>query len=150
MQKTRILAVAAMTVLCSSVWAGLKAQDQGSSPSEAERMKAVQAVRLINTAEIVYSSGSKQDSIAPHGHFGSWKELNESGAVKTLQGRSLQWKDVQLSPDPQIMPGWYLDLIVPADGQSWSVALHDKRDGDGLFSVFSDATGIIYLGAPMK
>ncbi len=27
------------------------------------------------------------------------------------------------------------------------VALHDTKDGDGLFSVFSDQSGIIFLGA---
>jgi len=26
--------------------------------------------------------------------------------------------------------------------------LHDKKDGDGLFSVFSAQCGIIFLGAP--
>jgi len=31
-----------------------------------------------------------------------------------------------------------------------SIALHDTRHGGGLFSVFSDQSGIIYLGAPMQ
>jgi hypothetical protein len=31
-----------------------------------------------------------------------------------------------------------------------SIALHDARRCDGLYSVFSDQSGIIYLGAPMQ
>lgn len=149
MQKSRILAVGAAALLFSGVWVGLRAQ-QNEVPDHGERARAVSAVRLINTAEVVYFSGSKQDSIDPHGRFGSWDELNQSGVIKALQSRWAESKNLQLSSGPEIMPGWQLDLLVPADGKSWSIALHDKRDGDGLFSVFSDATGIIYLGAPMQ
>ena len=99
-----------------------------SSPSQSERSQAITLVRKINTAEITYSSS------AGHGRFGSWDELNQSGALK----------------DAEVMPGWHLDLLVPADGKSWSIALHDQREGDALFSVFSDASGIIYIGAPLQ
>jgi hypothetical protein len=51
---------------------------------------------------------------------------------------------------PEIIPGYRLDLIVSPDGNSFMVALHDRKEGDGLFSVFSDQTGIIYLGAPLQ
>jgi hypothetical protein len=40
-------------------------------------------------------------------------------------------------------------LLVSADGKSYSVALHDTSEGDGLFSVFSDQNGIIFLGSPL-
>jgi hypothetical protein len=99
-----------------------------SSPSRSQRSQAITLVRKINTAEISYSS------TAGHGRFGSWDELNQSGALK----------------DAEVMPGWHLDLLVPADGKSWSIGLHDQREGDGLFSVFSDASGIIYIGAPLQ
>jgi hypothetical protein len=58
-------------------------------------------------------------------------------------------KDLQVSAGPEVMPGYRLDLLVSADGKSYSVALHDTRDGDGLFSVFSDQNGIIFLGSPL-
>jgi len=56
----------------------------------------------------------------------------------------------QASSGTDLMPGYHLDLLVSADGKSYSVALHDKRDGDGLFSVFSDQNGIIFLGSPLQ
>jgi hypothetical protein len=59
-------------------------------------------------------------------------------------------KDLQLSAGREVIPGYRLDLIVSPDGQSYSIALHDKKEGDGLFSVFSDSTGIIYWGAPLQ
>lgn len=145
MRESRILIVTVASVLASAAWFGLRAQ-QSTGPDQAERAKAVQAVRLINTAEVVYFSGSKKGSIDTHGRFGSWDELNQSGVVKALES---QW-NLQLSTSDEIMPGWHLDLLVSADGKSWLIALHDKRDGDKLFSVFSDASGIIYLGAPMQ
>lgn len=149
MSKSRRFAIGAAAILFAAISAGLRAQDQKISPNHEERAKAISVVRLINTAEVMYFSGSKQDSIDPHGRFGSWEELNASGVVKELQSHPM-WKNLQISAGPEVMPGWQLDLLVPAGGQSWSIALHDKREGDGLFSVFSDSTGIIYLGAPMS
>jgi len=58
-------------------------------------------------------------------------------------------KDLQVSAGPEVMPGYRLDLLVSVDGKSYSLALHDTRDGDGLFSVFSDQSGIIFLGSPL-
>jgi len=66
--------------------------------------------------------------------------------------QSLQWarvKDLQVSAGPEVMQDYRLDLLVSADGKSYSVALHDTRDGNGLFSVFSDQNGIIFLGSPL-
>jgi hypothetical protein len=73
-----------------------------------------------------------------HGRFASWTELYDSGLVKELQ----------VSPGAEVISGYHLDLLASPDGKSFMLALHDKKDGDGLFSVFSDQTGIIFLGAP--
>lgn len=150
MSKSRRFTVGAAAILLAAISVGLRAQDQKASPDQEERAKAISVVRLINTAEIMYSDGSKQDSIDAHGHFGSWDELNQSGVVKALESQWTEAKGLQLSTGPDVMPGWHLDLLVSADGKSWSIALHDQREGDGLFSLFSDSTGIIYLGAPMQ
>ncbi len=72
--------------------------------------------------------------------------------VQRFAQSGLQWamvKDLQVSAGPEVMRGYHLDLLVSADGKSYSVALHDTRDGDGLFSVFSDQNGIIFLGSPL-
>ncbi len=63
--------------------------------------------------------------------------------------QSAAMKHLQFSPGPEVMPGYRLDLLVSVDGQSYSLALHDTREGDGLFSVFSDQSGIIYLGSSL-
>jgi hypothetical protein len=147
MRTSRFQIIAAAVLLLVALSATSRAQIQ-KSPNQAERARAVSLVRLINTAEIMYASGTKDGSVAAHGNFGSWDELNKSGAVKAIQGRWAEAKDLPISAGPETMPGWHLDLLVSCDGKSWSVALHDQRDGDGLFSVFSNESGIIFLGAP--
>jgi hypothetical protein len=124
-------------------------QDQ-KSPKQEERARAVNLVRLINTAEVTYSSGSKKGATDGHSRFGTWDELYAAGSVKSVQDRWAMVKDLQVSAGPEVLPGYHLDVLVSPDGQSYSIALHDKKEGDGLFSVFSDQTGIIYLGAPMQ
>jgi hypothetical protein len=129
-----ISAVGLLLVVLSAV---LRAQDQ-KSPSQEERRKAINLVRAINVAEVRYSSGTAKGANDGHGRFGSWTELYSSGLVKELQ----------VSPGSEVISGYHLDLLASPDGQSFMIALHDKKDGDGLFSVFSDQTGIIFLGAP--
>jgi hypothetical protein len=46
--------------------------------------------------------------------------------------------------------GYRGDLIVAADGLSYSFAVHDQQEGHRLFSVFTDQVGIIYLGEPLQ
>jgi hypothetical protein len=52
--------------------------------------------------------------------------------------------------DQRGIPGYRVDLIVSPDGQSYSLAVHDQQEGHGLFSVFSDQVGIIYLAEPLQ
>ncbi len=131
MRTSRFQIISGMVVLIAALSVVLRAQDQ-KSPSQEERRKAINLVRAINTAEVRYSSG------VSHGRFASWDELYGSGLVK----------DLQVSAGPEVIPGYHLDLLASPDGKSFMVALHDKKDGDGLFSVFSDESGIIFLGAP--
>jgi hypothetical protein len=135
--------------LVVGISATLLAKDE-KSPSEEERGKAVNVVRLINTAELWYSNGTKKDESDAHGSYASWEELYKSGLLKTVQDKWPMVKDLKVSASPELMPGYQLDLLVSANGKSYSVALHDKRDGDGLFSVFSDQNGIIFLGSPLQ
>ena len=131
MRISRLQIISAVVLLIVALSAASRAQDQ-KSPSQEERMKAINLVRAINTAEVLYSVNIS------HGRFASWTELYDSGLVK----------DLQVSPGPEVIPGYHLDLLASPDGKSFMLALHDKKDGDGLFSVFSDQSGIIFLGAP--
>ena len=140
-----------LLLLIVGISAKVVAQDQ-KKPSQEERAKAVNVVRLINTAELWYNRGTKTktDAIEAHGRYASWDELNNSGALKTVQGQWTMVKDLQVSASPEVMQGYRLDLLVSADGKSYSLALHDTKNDDGLFSVFSDQNGIIFLGSPLQ
>ena len=131
MRLSRIQIISGVVLLLIALSVASSAQDQ-ISPSQEERRKAINLVRAINTAEVRYNVNIS------HGRFASWTELYDSGLVKELQ----------VSPGPEVIPGYHLDLLASPDGKSFMLALHDKKDGDGLFSVFSDQTGILFLGAP--
>lgn len=125
---------------------------QHQSPSDEERAKAVNMIRLINTAELWYNFGTKtkNGAIASHGRYGTWQELTSSGMLNTVQGEVGFLKGLEISSEPEVMKGYQLSLLVSADGKSYLVALHDKREGDGLLSVFSDQNGLIFLGSPLQ
>jgi hypothetical protein len=137
MRISRFQVGSTMLLVVVALSAASRAPDQ-KSPSQEERRKAINLVRAINVAEVRYSSGTTKGANDGHGRFGSWTELYSSGLLK----------DLQVSPGPEVIPGDRLDLLASPDGQSFMIALHDTRDGDGLFSVFSDQSGIIFLGAP--
>jgi hypothetical protein len=149
MHKLRNYIGVAVLLLLIGISAKLLAQDQ-KSPNHEERSRAVNVVRLINTAEQWYNGGTKKDATDAHGRYASWDELLKSGILKTVQDQWAMVKDLQVSASPEVMQGYHLDLLVSADGKSYSVALHDTKDGDGLFSVFSDQNGIIFLGSPLQ
>jgi hypothetical protein len=168
MRTSRFHVIVAVLLLLVGISAKLLAQEQ-KSPSHGEPAKAVNLVRLINTAENWYDTGinTNTGAIEAHGRYASWDELNNSGVLKTLQDQfrsqasgarvslrsSVQWaavKDLQVSAGPEVMPGYRLDLLISVDGQSYSLALHDTREGDGLFSLFSDQSGIIYSGSALQ
>jgi|ERR1700686_4984003 hypothetical protein len=131
MRISRFQIISAVVLLLVALSAASRAQEQ-KSPSQEERRKAINLVRAINTAEVLYNVNIS------HGRFASWTDLYDSGLVKELQ----------VSPGSEIIPGYHLDLLASPDGKSFMIALHDTKDGDGLFSVFSDQSGIIFLGAP--
>lgn len=137
MRISRFQIISAVCLVLVVLSSASRAQDQ-KSPNEQERRKAINLVRAINTAEVRYYSGTTKEANDGHGRFGSWAELCSSGLVK----------DLQVSAGPEVIPGYRLDLLASQDGKSFIIALHDTKDGDGLFSVFSDQSGIIFLGAP--
>lgn len=149
MRTLRFYSFFAVVLLLVGICAVLSARTQDQeSPNREQRAKAVNVVRLLNTAEVVYNT--KKAEAEGGGRFASWDDLYASGILKPMQERWTAPKGLQLSEGPEIIPGYHLDLIVAADGQSYSIALHDKRESDHLFSVFSDQSGIIYLGAPLQ
>jgi hypothetical protein len=151
MDRLRGYIAVTLLILLVGISAKLLAQNQ-KMPSQEERARAVAVVRLINTAERWYNRGTntKTDAIEAHGRYASWDQLNNSGALKTVQSQWDTVKDLQVSASREVMQGYRLDLLVSADGKSYSLALHDTKSDDGLFSVFSDQNGIIFLGSPLQ
>jgi len=149
MRTSRLPILIAAVLLFVAVSAVLGAQDQKSASRE-ERTKAVNFVRLVNTAELHYKTGTKQGANDSHGRYASWDELYASGVLKAVQDQWPMVRDIQFSRGPEAIPGYRLDLLVSSDGQLYSLALHDTKEGDGLFSVFSDQHGLIFLGSPLQ
>lgn len=102
------------------------------------RLVNVDLVRLINTAERDYSQA--------HGSFADWNELYRSGAIVSVQKRSPDTKDLALGSGPEVVPGWFLTIVVSRDGKNYQLSLRDLDDKQCQFSFFSDPTGLIYHG----
>ncbi len=86
MHTSRFHIVVAVVFLLVGISVTLRAQDQKSASHE-ERAKAVNLVRLINTAELWYARGTKtkNGAVDAHGRYASWDELYNSGVLKTVQ-----------------------------------------------------------------
>jgi len=118
MRISRFRAISAAALLLAAFSAALRGRDQ-KSPNQEERVKAINLVRAIDTAEVRYSAEIS------NGRLASWPELYSSGALK----------DLHVSAGSEVNPGYHpLDLLASADGRSFLLALHNTRSGDGLFS----------------
>ncbi|HXW56299.1 MAG TPA: hypothetical protein VEJ67_11155 [Candidatus Cybelea sp.] len=111
---------------------------QMPTPEEIEHQNAVEAVRIINTAEYDYRTD--------HGRFGSWNDVYASGVVTNLLRTWPKVKDLSISSSDEIIPGYRLTLLVGGDGNAYSVSLHEMKSHGCGFSVFSDQAGLIYQG----
>jgi hypothetical protein len=100
------------------------------------RLIGAHVVRLINTAELDYSDA--------HGSFAEWNALYRSGAVVAAEKRSSE--GTGLGPGPEVVPGWFLSIVVSPDGKSYQLSLRNIDDKQCRFSFFSDASGLIYQG----
>ena len=103
-----------------------------------ERARVVDVVRIINTAEYEY----RRD----HGSFAVWPDLYTSGAVEKVQKQVDQWAVLPISVGSQVIPGYFMNLLVSRDAGSYSVSLHEAGSNDCGFSIFSDTSGLIYEG----
>jgi hypothetical protein len=150
MRTSRFRIVFAVALLLVGISVSLLVQEQ-KSPSHEEHAKAVNLVRLINAAKLWYNRGTRTESgaIDAHGRYASWDELNNGGALKTVQGQMTMVKDLQNSAGPKVMEGIASICSFLPTGNRTPLRCIDTRDGDGLFPVFSDQNGIIFLGSPL-
>jgi hypothetical protein len=103
-----------------------------------DHAKVVDLVRIINTAEYEYRGD--------HGSFAVWPDLYTSGAVEKVQKQVEQWTALPITMGSQVIPGYFMTLLVSRDAGSYSVSLHEAGSNDCGFSVFSDESGLIYEG----
>ncbi|HKV48716.1 MAG TPA: hypothetical protein VJN69_11555 [Candidatus Acidoferrales bacterium] len=96
----------------------------------------INLVRTINTAEINYRK--------KYGHFADFDALNAEGLIKRYGSA-----DVTFAKSPDVLPNLQVTVLVPAAQDTWLIALHDKSAEIGPYSVFSDASGIIYHAEPL-
>jgi hypothetical protein len=110
----------------------------GPAAQALDHARVVDVVRIINTAEYEY----RRD----HGSFAVWPDLFTSGAVEKVQKEVDQWTALPISTGSQVIPGYFMNLLVSSDAGSYSVSLHEAGSNDCGFSVFSDTSGLIYEG----
>jgi hypothetical protein len=112
---------------------------QSPTPEQIDHGKAVEAVRIVNTAEYDYR--------ADHGRFGSWTDVYASGIVTNLLRTWPKVKDLSISSSDEVIPGYRLTLLVADGGKAYSVSLHEMKSHGCGFSLFSDQAGLIYQGS---
>jgi hypothetical protein len=116
-----------------------KRQPQWPNPAPlTPREKAIEVVRVINTAEYDYHTD--------HGRFGSWNEVYASGAVTNLEQNWPKTKDLSIASGSEVIPGFRLTLLIAEDGAAYTLSLHEMQGHGCGLSVFSDQSGLIYQG----
>ncbi|MGC1904377.1 MAG: hypothetical protein WA715_11205 [Candidatus Acidiferrum sp.] len=153
MKKIHLLVAVAVGLTAVGGMAFRATGQEGTGSTQEEKATVIGFVRTINTAEVVYkmSAGDRRGG-GPRGRYGTWADLHSSGETeKYLQECPMAREDwSRQGIDQRGIPGYRVDLIVSPDGQSYSLAVHDQQEGHGLFSVFSDQVGIIYLAEPLQ
>ena len=102
------------------------------------REKAIEAVRVINTAEYDYRTD--------HNRFGTWDEVYASGVVTNLAQTWPKMRELSISSGTEVIPGFRLTLLVAEEGAAYSLSLHEMQSHGCGLSVFSDQSGLIYQG----
>lgn len=114
-------------------------QNPPSAATHRRRAQAVNAARLINTAEITYRSRN--------GRYAGWRELRPLARQIQFAGPVRpSHAELVLQDAPEVIPGWRLELTTSADGAHYQFALQDTEDKACGFSFFSDDHGVIYQG----
>lgn len=123
-----------------------------SGNAESEQQKgvfAVNTVRLINTAEYKYkfAHGGKV------GPFADFATLVSSGMLDS-EGHSPMFRRVidklNLKSTTEPVPGFAMSLIVSPDKQSYSLSIKEKGEHADPIEFFSDQSGVISQGRPLR
>lgn len=99
------------------------------------RRAAVQALRVLNTVEMIYRSQTES--------FGTFANLVASSAWDGQPGTGR----FSTESGTDLIPGFRLQLTT--DGQSFAMSLRDTMDPCG-FTAYTNSEGIIYTGYPIN
>lgn len=107
---------------------------------EAGGDKALNAIRIINTAEVyAYSTGTKY---LPLG------ELISSGSLRQAAGMNesfaATYSELNLQHGTELINGFDFALVVSSDGTAYKLSILQKGNCGAAY--FSDEHGIIYAG----
>jgi len=136
-----LIALSAAVVLMISAAQGFPQQAAQGAEEQPKRVRAVWAMRAINTAEMSFHRAN--------GRFGSFSELVSSSQFASLKG---PWGEPfanadAMKPEEGAVPGYKLRLVVASGGVSYSVRLLDVGSCEASF--FSDDVGVIFEAHPI-
>jgi hypothetical protein len=110
-----------------------------NAQDSADKLDAVNAVRVMNTAEMRY--------FAAHGKYVPADELGASQELKQLQSSKI-WPKAMSLVGAEPLPGFTLGITASPDGKAYQLSF--LRRGDNKLAFFSDERGIIYQAEPIK
>jgi hypothetical protein len=97
--------------------------------------------RLINTAEAQYKF--------TNGRYADYSTLLHSGQLKETDGHEFKISPRNLESETDPLPGYRLRLLIPSDASSYQLSIREKTADCGR-GLFSDETGVIFEGQPVK
>ena len=113
-----------------------------SAEQSQRKGQALNAVRVINTAEAWYFNENKK--------YAPLEVLANSPAMEAVKKSAGLWgesaRTISLDPKTDIVPGFEIHLTT--NGAKYSVSVRDKTDSCS-FSFFSDQQGVIFFGQPI-
>jgi hypothetical protein len=105
--------------------------------------KAVQLVRVLNTAESVHFKSS--------GKYGGIQELRDSGAIKEASERMKHFVRDAVTPeidDADILKHYSVSIQVSNSGKAYALIVKAKKVDE--LSFVSTEDGLIYRAAPLQ
>ena len=145
MKKHRIVLSTVLLVLALGLLTPQFAQEPSTDSEKTDQQKLHQTlgmglVRTINTAEVT-------DRIE-YGSYAPWQSLLAHQQEKFNHWRATYFPEEMFAGMPEILPGYSLRLNVHADGQGYDLRLQDGRSKQ--WAVFSDESGVIWVGEPLQ
>jgi len=144
----RLLGLIPVLILCIAAGASQQPPQRlhgtSETPEQQQRaMQAVNAVRIINTAELNYHSQK--------GSYASLEELGASSGMEKVLKMMPRWSEVyqamSFAPGKDILPGFEARLTT--SGDKYTIFIVDKTD-PSRWSLYSDQEGLIYVGEVMR